>query len=108
MYNIQVHVPYEKQQYINKMNHYITTTTTTTIHTHTLSLSHTHTNTHTHTQTKNKYSNNNSTFTERASHRLEKTRCKSKHTCKTHQQKTQPLWNVFSNVSELEHAQLDR
>ena len=25
MYNIQVHVPYEKQQYIKKMNHYITT-----------------------------------------------------------------------------------
>ena len=24
MYNIQVHVPYEKQQYIKKMNHYIT------------------------------------------------------------------------------------
>ena len=26
MYNIQVHVPYEKRQYIKKMNHYITTT----------------------------------------------------------------------------------
>ena len=25
MYNIQVHVSYEKQQYIKKMNHYITT-----------------------------------------------------------------------------------
>ena len=25
MYNIQVHVPYEKQQCIKKMNHYITT-----------------------------------------------------------------------------------
>ena len=25
MYYIQVHVPYEKQQYIKKMNHYITT-----------------------------------------------------------------------------------
>ena len=25
MYNIQVHVPYEKQPYIKKMNHYITT-----------------------------------------------------------------------------------
>ena len=24
MYNIQVYVPYEKQQYIKKMNHYIT------------------------------------------------------------------------------------
>ena len=24
MYNIPVHVPYEKQQYIKKMNHYIT------------------------------------------------------------------------------------
>ena len=25
MHNIQEHVPYEKQQYIKKMNHYITT-----------------------------------------------------------------------------------
>ena len=35
MYNIQVHVPYEKQQYIKKMNHYIITYPPPPPHTHT-------------------------------------------------------------------------